>query len=164
MSYVHASPFGRFSLALYPCDSPSLLVSSDTAKKAEQNCMRLLNAAKDGLAKEKDPVKPSGMLAKFQSSIAKAAGRTGSDFQQKAHVAAVAYQDALAAANVRQHKYMTVDLPSIFKGMQSIETGRLDFLKVHLSRYATLLRDSTTPMKVWAETNLLLASTVEDLE
>jgi hypothetical protein len=122
---------------------------SDAARKAELNVLRCLDAAKTGLAKEKEPAaNGGGVLAKLSTSFAKATNRTASDLQAKAYQAAVQYSEAVAAANARQVKYLSVDLPAVFKGMQSLESGRLVFLRGLLVKYATLLKEHATPMKV----------------
>ena len=46
--------------------------------------------------------------------------------------AARTYSDSVQAANARQHKFVSTDLPQVFGGLEALERGRLELVKAKL--------------------------------
>jgi hypothetical protein len=106
--------------------------------KALAHTVKLLDDARAAVSGEDEKKKPGAHkgAAGFFKTLAAAVGKKPSELIKEASKSSQTYSLALAAANKRQEKYVSSDLPRLFNDMQMLERRRLDTAKARLGNFA----------------------------
>jgi len=101
--------------------------------------------------------KASRWFNKFKNKIAVVAAGDPKKLMETLAVSAKQYQDAVKTANARLQRYIEVDLPRVFDGLQELEVQRLKMSKKGLVRLHRIYYTAQSPM--WTHVCNLATST-----